>query len=289
MPVGGAPFRPGSDHLANPFLQVVMRRPDYDIGFPMPVGVVSRTYALVQHLEIAELCKHELDRAGIGPRGLEYQLGLSELGEWMNLQIRLPDAYKFVDQHEQELHLRLECFNSVDGTSPLVVFFRWFRFECQNGMVTEQKIQVRRRHGQGLRLDAIRYDLRDAFESVEDDRQRMRNWAQERVEIDDIRIWTREYVAEAWNQTAAARVFYICSEGWDVEISQPFEKPSRHLIRVPGSPEMAATLYDVSQALSYVATRRTDVEERMKWQEHIPRLLNELPATREVYKEDGTM
>ena len=276
------PFETGLEEVANPFLQVVMRRPTHDSDLPMPVGVVSRTYTLVQHLEIATLCRDELREAGIGPDGLKYELALSELGEWMNLRVQFPEAYKFVDQQGEESHLRLECFNSVDGSSPLVIFFRWFRFVCENGQVTEERIHIRRRHGQGLRLDPIRSRLQDALDSVTSDRERMRNWEQERVQIGDIDSWTREHVAARWNRKAAARVFYICTKGRDVEIAHPFSKPSKYLPRVPGSPECAESIYDVSQALSFVATRRRDVEERVKWQEDIRPLLEALPATREV-------
>jgi len=278
----GTPFEPGLEGVANPFLQVVMRRPTNDSDLPMPVGVVSRTYTLVQHLTIAALCRDVLLQAGIGPAGLTYELALSELGEWMNLQIQLPESYKFVDQHGEESHLRLECFNSVDGSSPLELFFRWYRFVCDNGQVTEDKIQIRRRHGQGLPLYPIRSALQEALDSVKSDRERMRNWEQERVKVDDIWTWTQEHVAARWNKKAAARVFYICTEGRDVEIAHPFRQPSKYLPRVPGSPERAGSIYDVSQALSFVATRRRDVEERVKWQEDIPRLLDVLPATREV-------
>ena len=275
------PFEPGLEEVANPFLQVVVRKPGNGSDAPMPVGVVSRTYMLVQHSEIAALCREELRRAGIPADGLTYRLGLSDLGEWMNLQMQFPKTYSFVDQNGHESRLRLECFNSVDGSAPLLIFFRWYRFVCDNGQVTEEKIQIRRRHGQGLRLDPIRSRLQEALNSVMSDRKRMRNWQQERVQTDDIRLWTQKHVVAAWNRTAAERVYYICAQGHDVEIAYPFEKPSKHL-PVPGAPPSAENIYDVSQALSFVATRRMDVEERVKWQEDIPRLLEALPATRKV-------
>ena len=276
------PFEPGLEEVANPFLQVVVRRPGHGSDTPMPVGVVSRTYTLVQHLTIAALCRDVLLKAGIGPTGLKYELALSELSEWMNLRIQFPESYKFVDQHGEESHLRLECFNSVDGSSPLEIFFRWYRFVCQNGQVTEDKIQIRRRHGQSLRLYPIRSALQEALDSVKSDRERMRNWEQEKIQIGDMATWTQEHVAAKWNKKAAARVFYICTKGRDVEIAHPFSKPFKYLPRVPGSPECAESIYDVSQALSFVATRRRDVEERVKWQEDIRALLEALPATREV-------
>ena len=276
------PFEPGLDGVANPFLQVVMRRPGLGSNTPMPVGTVSRTYTLVQHLTIAALCRDVLLQAGIGPAGLRYELALSELGEWMNLRIQFPESYKFVDQHGEESHLRLECFNSVDGSSPLEIFFRWYRFVCQNGQVTEDRIQIRRRHGQSLRLYPIRSALQEALYSVKSDRERMRNWEQEKIQIGDIATWTQEHVAARWNKKAAARVFYICTKGRDVVIAHPFRKPSKYLSEVPGSPARAESIYDVSQALSFIASRRRDVEERAEWQKDIPRLLEELPATREV-------
>jgi Domain of unknown function (DUF932) len=38
------------------------------------------------------------------------------------------------------LGLRLECFNSVDGSSRLVILFGWLRFVCTNGLVTKYDV-----------------------------------------------------------------------------------------------------------------------------------------------------
>jgi hypothetical protein len=54
------------------------------------------------------------------------------------------------------------------------------------------------------------------------------------------------------------------------------EKPCRQTIQVPGSPEIAYTIFDVSQALSWVATSRENAEERLNWQTGIPKLINKL-------------
>jgi hypothetical protein len=95
----------------------------------------------------------------------------------------------------------------------------------------------------------------------------------------------RATVSDNWGKKAAARVFHICDVGKDVVIDDKFatgaatKKPVRYLDRVPGSPERAATKYDVSQALSFVGTRRNNTEERVAWQTEIPRLLKLLPAS----------
>jgi hypothetical protein len=113
----------------------------------------------------------------------------------------------------------------------------------------------------------------------------MKEWQAEKVAINDIAVWADEKLSEKWGKKAAARVYHICDAGKDIEIEDPFasgavtEKPIRYLYRVAGSPERAVTKYDVSQALSFVATRRNNTEERVTWQADIPLLLERLGAS----------
>ena len=145
------PFSAGADEPINPFLQTVMRRPLSATERPIPVGVVSHTYALASHRDVAALCRRGLIEAEIDPTHLRYEVGLSELGEWMNFRIYFADSYAFTDAHGRKLDLRLECFNSVDGSSRLVIMFGWFRLVCTNGLVIrETKIEIRERHGQNF-------------------------------------------------------------------------------------------------------------------------------------------
>ena len=277
------PFDPMLGELANPFFQVVTRRPQSASEAPMPVGIVSRTYSLLQHRHIANLCRQGIiDVLGTDPDELKYELGMSELGEWMNLRIYLPRRDPFVDGG-RELTLRLECFNSVDGSSRLVIFFGWFRLVCSNGMVIgETRIRIQERHGKNLdpKLGLIRSRLARAFESVGPDLERMRTWQRTRVRIDEVGLWCHQTLAPKWGPKASVRVHHICTHGRDITIDSPYTEPSGVLDRVPGSPERAGTVYDVSQALSFVATGRRDAEQRIKWQEDIPWLLDRLPVRR---------
>ena len=125
------PFAAGRDEPANPFLQTVMRRPLSAAERPIPVGVVSHTYSLAFHRDVAALCRKgivgrgiDLFESGIDAGELRYEVGLSELVEWMIFRIYLPDQYSFTDADGQTLDLRLECFNSVDGSSRVVIFDR---------------------------------------------------------------------------------------------------------------------------------------------------------------------
>ncbi|MGO8975717.1 MAG: DUF932 domain-containing protein [Steroidobacteraceae bacterium] len=279
------PFSIGQGEPANPFLQTVIRKPLSTKERSIPVGVVSHTYSLAPHREVVALCRNGLIKAGIAPGDLRYEVGLSELGEWMNFRIYFPDAYCYIDDRGIKLDLRLECFNSVDGSSRLVILFGWLRFVCQNGMVIgETKIEIKERHNQTLELRSIPDRIQPAYKAVEADRSRMKKWHAEKVAMDDIAAWVDKNLSEQWGKRAAARVFHICHSGKDIEIDDPFApgaataKPIRYLDPVPGSPQRAATKYDVLQALSFVATHRNNTEERVARQADIPRLLERLAA-----------
>src|SRR3954464_1213949 len=280
------PFSAGPDEPANPFQQIVMRKPLSVSERPIPVGIVSHTYSLAPHREVASLCRKGLVDAGIEPSDLRYEIGVSQLGEWMNLRIYLPDSYNFVDASGHPLGLRLEFFNSVDGSTRLVILFGWLRFVCANGLVIgETKIEIKERHGEGLDLDNISKRIQPALEAVVGDRSRMEKWQSQKVAIDAVAGWANDHVSEEWGKKAAARVFHICDSGKDVEIDGPFalgaatEKRIRYLAPVQGAPERPSTKYDVAQAMSFVATQRKNAEERVAWQHVIPRLLERLSAS----------
>ena len=169
-----------------------------------------------------------------------------------------------------------------------MILFGWLRFVCANGLVIgETKIEIKERHRQSLELPSIPKRIQPALEAVEADRARMKKWQAEKISMVDIATWTDIKVSEQWGKKAAARVFHICGSGMDVEID-PFApgaataKSVRHLDRVPGSPQRAATKYDVLQALSYVATHRNNTEERLNRQADIHRLLERLRTNRKI-------
>jgi len=278
-----APFTAGKDEPSNPFLKTVLRKPLLTTERPIPVGVVSHAYSLVNHAEAAKLCRDGLVEAGANVDGLRYEVGLSELGEWMNLRIYLPEDYSFGKKWGDKMDLRVECYNSVDGTSRLVIQFGWRRLACLNGLViSESKIEINERHGEGLDLKDISGRLLPAFEAVEVDRERMEEWHSEKIQAHDVKEWADTAVTKSWGKKAAARVFHICDTGKDVEFKDPFspgpatEKPVSYVGRVPGSPDRADTKYDVAQTLSFVASHRNNVEERVARQLEIPQLLQSL-------------
>ncbi|MCV0386862.1 MAG: DUF945 domain-containing protein [Nitrobacter sp.] len=280
------PFSAGEQEPSNPFLQTVMRKPLSPAERYMPIGVVSHAYSLAPHCEVANLCRKGIIDAGIDSEELEYEIGLSELGEWMNFRIYLPSRYEFVDDAGNKLGLRLECFNSVDGSARLVIVFGWLRFVCSNGLVIgETKIEIKEKHGERLDLAEIAARIQPALNAALEDGAKMRAWQSQKVEIEAVASWADNQLAEKWGKKAAARVFHICDSGKDVELDDPFaggpatRKPIRYVASVPGAPDRASTKYDVAQAMSFVASNRRNTEERLTFQYVIQTLLSQLPST----------
>lgn len=74
------------------------------------------------------------------------------------------------------MDLRLECFNSVDGSSRLVVLLGWRRLVCSNGMVIgETMVDLHDIHNQSLTLEPIPEIIRGGLSKVGQDLARLRN------------------------------------------------------------------------------------------------------------------
>ena len=278
-------FRANAEGPANPHLKAVVRQPKTLFEKPVPVGVVSHTYSLAQHGSVAERCFVGIRSAGVNDGDLTCEVGLTELGEWMNLRIYFPDRFSHEPYDGNKIRLRLECFNSVDGSSRLVILLSWLRVICSNGMVIrETKAEIRDIHNERLDIDRIPVMIRDAMGLVEDDIRRLSGWQEVLVEPGSLKQWVNTTLAKWWGKKAACRTFHICTSGFDVEYEDPFapgeptEKPVKKTKAVPGAPQEAGSLYDVSQALSWIATSRTNPEERIEWQSAIPELIDALMA-----------
>jgi hypothetical protein len=278
-------FRVGEDAPSNPYLRSIIRLPRTAFEKPIPVGVVSNSYTLAPHVEVAEKCFEGIRSAGIKTDGLECQLGLTELGEWMNLRVYFPDRFSHTPYDGKTIRLRLECVNSVDGSSRLVILLSWLRVVCSNGMVIrETKTELRDIHNERLNLEKIPSVVSDSMQVVENDLRRLKGWERAAVNAEGIESWVNTTLAKAWGKKAACRVYHICTSGHDVELAdqfaggEPTEKPVVQTRRVPGAPASAKNLFDVSQALSWVATQRNNTEERLDWQTAIPELIRALAA-----------
>jgi len=277
------PFQAHPEAPANPHMKAVVRQPLSVTEQSIPVGTVSNTYNLAQHHEVVKLCFEGLELMGVETATLKCEVGLTPLGEWMNFRAYFPDVYNHTPKDGKPLGLRLECFNSVDGASRLVILLGWLRFVCSNGLVIgETKAELRDVHDKYLNLDAIPQIIVEGMAGVDNDHERLNKWDAKEINSSALKEWVNDDVTEKWGKKAACRIFHICNSGCDVDILNPFakgsatEKPVKQTSEVPGAPRPAKTLYDVSQALSWVATQRNNMEERVEWQSAIPRLVKTL-------------
>ena len=107
-------------------------------------------------------------------------------------------------------------------------------------------------------------------------------WENAELESYQLIRWVDEIVSNVWGKKASCRAFHICTSGFDVEYEDPFakgkpsNKPVKRVRRVPGAPEVARNLYDVSQALSWIASTRPNSDERVEWQSQIAALVQRL-------------
>jgi hypothetical protein len=271
------------DAPANPHIKAVVRQPLTVTEQPIPVGTVSNSYQLAQHHEVVARCFEGLRLVGVDPSAAKCEVGLTPLGEWMNFRAYFPDSYNYTPLDGKPLGLRLECFNSVDGSSRLVILLGWLRLVCLNGLVIlETKATLRDVHDEHLNLDAIPDMVVAGMNAVGEDLRRIKGWDATEVHPALLERWANGKVSAKWGKKAACRVFHICRSGRDVEIVDPFakgeatEKPVKPTAKVPGAAMPAKTLYDVSQALSWIATQRTNTEERVEWQSAIPDLIASL-------------
>ena len=276
-------FLAGNGSAPNPYTKSVVRQPMTNIERSMPVGVVSNSYSLVQHQEVARRCLEGVMQAGVEAADLRCELGLTEHGEWMNLRLYFPKNFDHVPKDGHPLKLRLECFNSVDGSYRLVILLGWLRFVCSNGMVIgETKADFRELHNERLDLDPIPFMIGEAMKKIAQERERLQQWDKKEVAPDTLASWVDGPVTKEWGKKAACRVFHICNTGFDVQQLNPFEggaatkKSVKWLTPVPGAVSPARTCYDVGQALTFVATGRTDAEQRLEWQSAVSSLLARL-------------
>lgn len=276
--------RPDADlaHI-NPNLDMIVRRPHGNDPHPVPIGVVSRDYGLIPHKDVLNVAIEALKANDIDPSLTMTELTLTQYGERMSMSIYLPGKYSFDPGDGHQLAMRLECFNSVDGSCRFKVFVGWFRFVCRNGLIIGvQKTAFERRHLNSLSIDDIKSVLERGLSNIEEEKRQFVAWKATGIEAADIVAWINDDVRKAWGFKAATRAYHIARSGHDVRIVGPYKGwrpttiPIERAEEVPGSPGQISNAYDLSQALAWLAKERNDLQEQLEWREQIPNLMNRL-------------
>jgi hypothetical protein len=267
----------------NPYKDMIVRLPLGDAESEVPVGVVSKSYKLVQHTILFASAAEAFQRHGIKPEEIEVVLRLTKFGGRMSLEFRLPERFDFHPAEGESLKLCFHCFNSVDGSMKLFLAFGWFRFVCANGvLVGTAHLRHRMIHNEFLELPDLAIVLADGLAAAEDEKQYYSEWIKTRISTARLAQWVDGPLKKKWKPSAAARVFQICTTGFDGKYVDAFEEasPSQKQMtperRVPGSPELADNAYEICQALSWVATQKTDVGQQLEFTRQIPELMQAL-------------
>src|SRR5687768_16652006 len=77
----------------NPRLDMIVRTAAAQGEIPIPTGVVSKRYALVQHVDVVSSIETALRAAGIEPAALQCCLTITESGARMALRVELPEEF----------------------------------------------------------------------------------------------------------------------------------------------------------------------------------------------------
>jgi hypothetical protein len=277
------PFRSGGEE--NRFRDEIRREPLDLTELPIPVATVSKSYSLIQHRDVLSSVFRALKMIDRDISGVESSLLLSEYGERMQWSCAIPGV-DFNPGDGNPLVLRINCLNSVDTTTVLEINFAWFRLVCGNGMMFGLKeSRLRRRHIQSLDPGDIAAYLEDELSTLPQEKSLFQKWHRASVIPDDLVPWIDKQLADQWGPHAAARVWHVLTLGIDGEVEQarglrPHElslsAPTR--TPVPGACAPVATVFHVSQALSWIAGTRQTIPERLDYVKAIPRLMEPLTA-----------
>jgi hypothetical protein len=264
----------------NEHMDMIVRVPfDGELDF-IPVGIVSKEYVLIQHSEVVDVVLQALDVCDVPRNEVAANLEITEYGERMALSVILPKSYSFDAGDGYPMALRLECLNSVDGSTAFRTLMGWFRFVCSNGLVLGvTRSDVRRRHVGGLTTDDVASVLRSGLAECEKEKRNFELWRRTPVTSGPLRTWIDGDLRKAWKFKAATRAFHIASCGHDVTIAGPYkdESPTTMAVHVgkavPGAPSKCRNLFDLSQVLAWLARDRADIQEQLQWREQIPKVL----------------
>jgi hypothetical protein len=264
-------------------LDTIVRLPLRGEHEVIPVGVVSKHYALVPHRQVLRVAAEALAEAGLSVDEVDATVTLTEYGERMALSLCLPARYHVDPGDGHPMALRLECFNAVDGSLRFRALMGWFRFVCRNGLVVGVTLhEVRCRHVVDLPLTGLEAVVQGGLDRFELERDLFARWRDRAVSLEQVEHWADTRVKDAWGLKAAARTCHIARTGRDAEVIGPSRACRPVASRRPRATRCLAvlpqTLFDLSQALAWLAKERRDVAEQLEWREQIPALLAPLEA-----------
>jgi hypothetical protein len=156
-----------------------------------------------------------------------------------------------------------------------------------NGWMIQERASLRKIHDMvWMKREDPGQFIRKHLEGADAHFQMVQEYMKRRTDLDRIAIWVDNVIAELWTTKAAARVYHICAAGFDgaVAPARAGTPPHEHEVssdkEVPGACAPVRTAYHAAQALSWVASRCSAVEDQIGWTHHIHRLIEKLESTK---------
>lgn len=277
------PFTLTNTHLdsrgVNPNYDVIVRLPLCENDTEMPVGIVSKQYTLIQHRAVVEFTVRALEASDIHPNEVETCLTITKYGERMAFRVLLPHRFNFNPADGHPMGLRLECLNSVEGSTKITSVLAWLRLVCSNGLIVGVTESVQYFHRGSFNIDRIVKLLSEGLKLAEEDRKNFEDWQQRNIESERLKGWVNGFLRDKWGVKAAARFYHIAQTGYDADFQNPFEKalPTEKRMKptkeVPGSVVPANNVFAMSQILSWLAKEHRDIQEQLRYTREIPDIM----------------
>lgn len=257
--------------MENPAADLIVRLPQEPGEAVVPLAMVSKGYGLVTHHEVVRTLQRVLaELFDLDPERLPSKLTHTRFGERVHLQVTLPDQPRHQPGHGP-VALQVHCINSVDRSASLQIRLGWFWFACANGMfLGAEKASVRRMHSRALQPGDIAPALREQLGQVRNGSDLLSRWHTQPITPEKMLNWVDGKVKDQWGVYAAARVWHIAATGFDGHVRRISTKapPSQYEVsndvQVPGlEPVPVADAFAASQALSWVATHESNVQNQI--------------------------
>ncbi len=246
--------------------RLIVTKPTPQEPEPSVLAVVSARYGLVQHRDVLAGAL-EWAKSECGVTATHVQMKISNKGAQAAFQIDLGEAMQ-ITPDGFPVNLQFHCRNTVDSSSSLRAHLGWLRLVCTNGMMVGVSLgRMKKTHRDGLSIEKVFAEISATLAQAREDQTALAAWADRKISLDQVKNLSNGILARRWDKMSAARVWHICESGRDAKFIPPFRSdlPTEQAVRfegdVPGSPAPARTLYDLAQAMSWVATRRNDPDD----------------------------
>lgn len=278
------PFR--YESMDNPALTGENKKFDLIIKKPtewdrktIPIGIVSKQYALIQHRDLFRMAIHAVHEMKIDFDNIVHYFEYSPNWETFFFSLKFPKQFTIDPGDGHLLELQLICFNSVDKSKNLMIEMGWFRQVCANGLVIGDKMfSMRKKHIGNFNILHVKDVIQHGLDRIEPEKIMFNKWYQAKINEEQFEYWVNHDLKKAWGVKPAVRTYHICQRGMDVIMKpfsqgEPTEKDTQDILKVPGINVPVKNVYAVSQALSWIATRKRDFADRLAWQKMIPGMI----------------